>query len=138
MTFRLALVFAGAALFLGSGIGIATAANDKPNAMQQRVIRAGNILGAATGCKDISRPRIKSVTGKVTEIIRVSAPPKKNRHHITNLRARSAAMVLGGGQSDYGVPTRSAVWKLRPRPSPLLRVPGHHSDDPHVTRSTPL
>ncbi len=145
MTFRLALVFAGAALFLGSGVGIATAANDKPNAMQQRVIRAGNILGAATGCKDISRPRIKSVTGKVTEIIRVSAATEEEFATTLQIFERSVGegqWSLGGGQSDCGGAERdlasleastASVTTPPPPPATTVTIPMSPVATPVVT-----
>jgi hypothetical protein len=145
MTFRLALVLAGAALFLGSGIGIATAATDKPNAMQQRVIRAGNILGAATGCKEITRPRIKSVTGKVTEIIRVSAATEEEFATTLQIFERSVGegqWSLGGGQSDCGIAERdlasleastASVTTPPPAPATTVTIPMSPVATPVVT-----
>jgi branched-chain amino acid transport system substrate-binding protein len=145
MTFRFALVFAGAALFLGSGIAIATAAADKPNAMQQRVIRAGNILGAATGCKEISRPRIKSVTDKVTEIIRVSAATEEEFATTLQIFERSVGegqWSLGGGQSDCGMAERdlssleastASVTTPPPAPAATVTIPMSPVATPVVT-----
>ncbi len=72
MRFQYALVIASAAVFAVPGIGTAAPRDDKITIIKQLASRVGRVLGAASPCRDIARPRVKSVTDKMMEVILAS------------------------------------------------------------------
>src|SRR5215470_7327519 len=60
----------------------ATQRNDKADVIRQLAVRVGHVLGAASGCREVSRPRIKVITDKITEVIKAST---LNQNDVTSI-----------------------------------------------------
>jgi hypothetical protein len=69
MTFRFAFVIAAAILVVSSQAGSAGPREEKVTVVRQLAARVGRILGAAAACREISQPRVKSITNKIMEVI---------------------------------------------------------------------
>jgi branched-chain amino acid transport system substrate-binding protein len=76
MTFRFAFAIAAAILVASSHAGSAGPREEKVNVVRQLAARVGRILGAASACREISQPRVKSITNKMMEVIMGSSPNK--------------------------------------------------------------
>ncbi len=72
MRFRYALVITTAMVFALPAVGNAAPRDDKITIIKQLASRVGKVLGAASPCRDIARPRVKAVTDKMMEVILAS------------------------------------------------------------------
>jgi ABC-type branched-subunit amino acid transport system substrate-binding protein len=72
MTFQYALVVATTMVFAVPSIGNAGPREEKINIVRQLASRVGKVLGAASSCNDIARPRVRAVTDKMMEVIMAS------------------------------------------------------------------
>ena len=60
-------------LLAGSLSAASAPRDDKGSALRGLVSRVGHLLGAASACPNVSRPRIKSISDKITDVIKASS-----------------------------------------------------------------
>jgi ABC-type branched-subunit amino acid transport system substrate-binding protein len=69
--------------------------SEKVQAAQALATRVGQILGAATACRDIARPRVTAMTNMLMEVFKASTPSPDELNSIRQLYEKS----LADGQS---------------------------------------
>jgi ABC-type branched-subunit amino acid transport system substrate-binding protein len=72
-------------------------------------VQAGRVLGAASACASIARPRIAAIASKITEVIRSSAPSADEGATIIvlfNDSESEGARLVGGRQTDCALAER--------------------------------
>ena len=80
MTHRLALFLIG--LMTGFLASPAHAAQgDKLEVVRDLAVRVGPVVGSALACKDIARPRIKTIVEKFSVVIKEASPNVAEREH---------------------------------------------------------
>src|SRR5882672_973906 len=87
MTTRFSL-FLFSALLAGTA---GAAAGDKTDVVRDLAGRVGPIVGSATACRDIARPRIQVVTDKFAAVIKEAATNEAERSDLTQSFDRSVA-----------------------------------------------
>src|SRR6266850_4884344 len=87
MTTRLTLVLFSALLAGTAG----AAAGDKTDVVRDLAGRVGPIVGSATACRDIARPRIQVITDKFAAVIKEAATNEAERSDLTQSFDRSVA-----------------------------------------------
>ncbi len=75
-------VVVGALLIAAPGIGNA-GLSDRVDALRQIAADVGHVIGAASACREISRPRIKAMTDKLSDLIKNSVA---NREEFTSIQ----------------------------------------------------
>jgi ABC-type branched-subunit amino acid transport system substrate-binding protein len=89
---------------LFSIIAASAAQNDNRGFMLRGLaVQAGRVIGAASACPSISRPRIAGIAGKITDVIRSSAPSADEGAAIVGLFSDSeseGARSMTGRQTD--------------------------------------
>ena len=73
MQSRFVALMAGAVLLAGTLSAGSTPRDDNGGALRGLVSRVGHLLGAASACPNVTRTRIKSISDKITGVIRTSA-----------------------------------------------------------------
>lgn len=84
MTFRVVIALASATL-------IAAPTPERANTVRDLAGRVGQILGAASACRDISRARIKAISDKMGEVIRGAAATEDERLSMVGIFDRNVA-----------------------------------------------
>jgi branched-chain amino acid transport system substrate-binding protein len=77
--------------------------DDRGVMLRGLAVQAGRVLGAASACTSISRPRIAAIAGKITDVIRSSAPSADEGTAIVALFNDSeseGARSVSGRQTD--------------------------------------
>ena len=87
MTFRW-IVFAFSAV-LASASGAARA--DNIDIVRDLAGRVGPIVGSASACRDIARPRVQMIADKFAAVIKEASPSEADRDSLTKLLDRSIA-----------------------------------------------
>jgi ABC-type branched-subunit amino acid transport system substrate-binding protein len=87
MTTRLTLLLFSA-LLAGT---VGAAAGDKTDVVRDLAGRVGPIVGSATACRDIARPRIQVITDKFAAVIKEAATNEAERSDLTQSFDRSVA-----------------------------------------------
>jgi len=87
MTFRWIVFALGAALAGASGAARA----DNVDIVRDLAGRVGPIMGSASACRDIARPRIQMIADKFAAVIREASPNEADRDSLTRLLDRSVA-----------------------------------------------
>lgn len=87
MTFRVVIALASATL-------IAAPSAERANTVRDLAGRVGQILGAASACRDISRARIKAISDKMGEVIRGAAGTEDERLSMVEIFDRNVAEGL--------------------------------------------
>jgi hypothetical protein len=70
MRFQSVFVVAGAMLIAAPGIGNAAQRGNRIDALRQIATGIGSVSGAASVCREISWPRIKALTDKLSDLIK--------------------------------------------------------------------
>src|SRR5258705_13874646 len=78
-------------LFLFSALLAGAAAGDKTDVVRDLAGRVGPIVGSATACRDIARPRIQVITDKFAAVIKEAASNEAERSDLTQSFDRSVA-----------------------------------------------
>src|SRR5258705_12819773 len=78
-------------LFLFSALLAGAAAGDKTDVVRDLAGRVGPIVGSATACRDIARPRIQVITDKFADVIKEAATNEAERSDLTQSFDRSVA-----------------------------------------------
>jgi branched-chain amino acid transport system substrate-binding protein len=73
MRSRSAVLVACAFMMAGSLSAASAPRDDKGSALRSLVSRVGHLLGAASACPNVARPRIKSISDTITAVIKSSA-----------------------------------------------------------------
>jgi branched-chain amino acid transport system substrate-binding protein len=105
MTTRLTL-FLFSALLAGTA---GAAAGDKTDVVRDLAGRVGPIVGSASACRDIARPRIQVITDKFAAVIKEAATNEAERSDLTQSFDRSVAEGRGAvttGRIDCRPPAR--------------------------------
>ena len=68
----LQFVFVVVMLLAAPGIGNAAQRSDRIDALRQVAASVGHVIGAASACREISQPRIKAMTDKLSDLINAS------------------------------------------------------------------
>src|ERR1700692_2559675 len=87
MTTRLSL-FLFSALLAGTA---GAAAGDKTDTVRDLAGRVGPIVGSATACRDIARPRVQLIADKFAGVIAEASSNEAERSDLTQLFDRSVA-----------------------------------------------
>src|SRR5712672_4093795 len=90
MTTRLTL-FLFSALLAGTAGAAGAAAGDKTDVVRDLAGRVGPIVGSASACRDIARPRVQAITDKFTAVITEAATNEAERSDLTQSFDRSVA-----------------------------------------------
>ncbi|HXW22963.1 MAG TPA: ABC transporter substrate-binding protein [Rhodomicrobium sp.] len=78
--------FLSCAFLLAGALSAASAPrDDKGSALRGLVSRIGHLLGAASACPNVARPRIKSISDKITGVIKSSAAGEDESKAVTDL-----------------------------------------------------
>ncbi len=85
-----AYVVVGAMLIAVPGIGNA-GLSDRVDALRQIATDVGRVIGAASVCREISRPRIKAMTDKLSDLIKNSVANREEFSSIQQAYDQSAA-----------------------------------------------
>ena len=108
MTSRLTRVLVG--LIGGSLAGPASAgAGDKLGVVRDLALRVGPVVGSALACKDIARPRIKTIVEKFSVVIKEASPNVAERADLTQVlddSVNSGRSAVKAGQIDCGLADR--------------------------------
>ena len=149
MTARLTVLLFSALLAGTAG----AAAGDKIDVVRDLAGRVGPIVGSASACRDIARPRVQFIADKFTGVIAEASSNEAERSELTQAFDRSvadgrgavttgrtdcrrtASSLISSGRSPG--PGRGQVWPLLPhhlRPPPLRRRP-HRNRSPPAPRS---
>ena len=151
MTARLSL-FLFSALLAGTA---GAAAGDKNDVVRDLAGRVGPIIGSASACRDIARPRIQAIVDKFTAVIVEASSNEAERSDLTQSFDRSVADGRGAvttGRTDcrsadrqladlersIAGPGRGQVWRLLShhlRPPPLRHRPHRSPRSPPAPRS---
>jgi branched-chain amino acid transport system substrate-binding protein len=105
MTFRW-IVFAFSAVLAGA---CGTARADNMDIVRDLAGRVGPIVGSASACRDIARPRIQMIADKFAAVIKEASPSEADRDSLTKLLDRSVADgrdAVAKGQIDCKVAER--------------------------------
>src|SRR5882724_3409874 len=105
MTFRW-IVFALSAALAGA---CGTARADNMDIVRDLAGRVGPIVGSASACRDIARPRIQMIADKFAAVIKEASPNEADRDSLTKLLDRSVADgrdAVAKGQIDCKVAER--------------------------------
>src|SRR5260370_9378624 len=105
MTTRLTL-FLFSALLAGTA---GAAAGDKTDVVRDLAGRVGPIVGSASACQDIARPRIQVITDKFTAVITEAATNEAERSDLTQsfvLSVTQSRSAVRSGQLDSSSPHR--------------------------------
>src|ERR1700730_17562403 len=65
--------------------------NEKTQAAQVLAARVGQVLGAATACRDVARPRISSMTDMLMEAFKISTANEDELNAVQQLYEKSVA-----------------------------------------------
>jgi ABC-type branched-subunit amino acid transport system substrate-binding protein len=76
--------------------------NDRGDVVRQLAVRVGHVLGAAFACQEISRPRIKAITDKMTDVIKASASNANDLAAAQQSFDNSVAEGLRGAMAGQG------------------------------------
>ena len=90
-------------LFLFSALLAGAAAGDKTDVVRDLAGRVGPIVGSASACRDIARPRIQVITDKFAAVIKEAATNEAERSDLTQSFDRSVADGRGAvttGRTD--------------------------------------
>src|SRR5258708_2045611 len=87
MTTRLTIVLFSALLAGTPG----AAAGDKTDVVRDLAGRVGPIIGSASACRDIARPRIQAIVDKFTAVIKEASSNEAERSDLTQAFDRSVA-----------------------------------------------
>jgi ABC-type branched-subunit amino acid transport system substrate-binding protein len=74
MSYRSGGALSGLLLLFSITATSAAPNDDRSPMLRGLAVQAGRVLGAASACPNISRPRIAAIAGKITDVIRSSAP----------------------------------------------------------------
>jgi branched-chain amino acid transport system substrate-binding protein len=99
MTARLTILLFSALLAGTAG----AAAGDKTDVVRDLAGRVGPIIGSASGCRDIARPRIQAIVDKFTAVIKEASSNEAERSDLTQAFDRSVADGRGAvttGRTD--------------------------------------
>src|SRR6202163_5040323 len=99
MTLRWMTVVFGA-LLAGAG---GAAAGDKTDVVRDLAGRVGPIVGSASACRDIARPRVQLISDKFAGVIAEASSNEAERSDLTLLFERSVAdgrNAVTGGRMD--------------------------------------
>jgi hypothetical protein len=83
MRYQFVFVVVGATLITAPGIGNSAQRSDRIDALRQIAASVGHVVGAASACREIARPRIKAVTDKLSDLINASTV---NGEEISSMR----------------------------------------------------
>ena len=110
MTFRLLLIVSFTVLLSGAARSAPPSGADLVRELA--VVRAGQIVGAASACRDIARPRIQAIIDKYTTLIKGSAASETEFTGLSQLLDRSMAegrRTVTSGQTDCGAAERQLI-----------------------------
>jgi branched-chain amino acid transport system substrate-binding protein len=115
----------GCALLLAATVP-ATPAPDKTNVLRGMAARLGRVLGAASACPNVARPRIKGITEKFADVVRSSSSGDDESKSILDLFNGSyleGVRSVNARQMDCGTADRElgdleAASAPAPSPSP--------------------
>ncbi len=97
--------------------------DDKANVLRALAGRVGRVLGAASACPNVTRQRIKSLSDKITEVIKSSSPSEDESKVILDLYNGSyleGARAINGRQTDCATADRELVdLETASTPAPL-------------------
>jgi ABC-type branched-subunit amino acid transport system substrate-binding protein len=99
MTARLTILLFSALLAGTAGV----AAGDKTDVVRDLAGRVGPIIGSASACRDIARPRIQAIVDKFTAVIKEASSDEAERSDLTQAFDRSVADGRGAvttGRTD--------------------------------------
>jgi ABC-type branched-subunit amino acid transport system substrate-binding protein len=89
--------------------GAAGLSDDRAAMVRALASQVGRVLGAASACPNIARPRIKSIAGKISDIIKSSASNENETAALMDVLDRSeseGARALAARQMDCGAAER--------------------------------
>src|SRR5260370_2616587 len=122
MTTRLTILLFSALLAGTPG----AAAGDKTDVVRDLAGRVGPIIGSASACRDIARPRIQVVVDKFTAVIKEASSNEAERSDLTQAFDRSVADGRGAvttGRTDCRSGARPLADLERPIPRPAPVTP---------------
>src|SRR3979411_1875481 len=117
MTLRWMTVVCGALLAGAAG----AAAGDKTDVVRDLAGRVGPIVGSASACRDIARPRIQVIVDKFAAVIKEASSNEADRDSLNKLLDRSVADgrdAVARGQIDCRMAERQLAQLERSVASP--------------------
>lgn len=85
MRSRFVAIMTGAVLLAGTLSADSAPRDDKGDALRGLVSRVGHLLGAASACQNVARPRIKNISDKITSVIKTSATGEEENKAVLEL-----------------------------------------------------
>lgn len=83
--FRPVFLLAGALLMVAPLSAVPAPRDDKGNVLRALANRVGRVLGAASACPNVARPRIKGISDKITDVIKSSSAGEDESRSIMDL-----------------------------------------------------
>ena len=136
MRSRSAVLVACAFMMAGSLSAASAPRDDKGSALRNLVSRVGHLLGAAFACPNVARPRIKSISGTISAVIKSSAVGEDESKAILDLFNASyleGSRAVTSQQTDCVTADR----ELGDLESASAPAPVHQMPAPQINVMTP-
>ncbi len=137
MRFRISVLIGCAVLLAATVSAVAAPRDDKSNVLRGMAARLGHVLGAASACPNVARPRIKGISDKFVDVVRSSASTDDesksildlfNGNYLEGVRSVNARqMDCSTADRELGDLEAASVPAPAPQPAQLAAAPSQGS-----------